>query len=202
MQYCSRFSCINVTYSLADRNESSVQDPCLLPSGYFTWVVTADNQFTFGLMQNTLEWGTKHIALANGRAVYAAGELTVTASPTTIQWNLNSGTYNGQLNSTTSARMVQVWNVSSCAIRYTSSAVSVRPPSAKYMGEVCDQLVAHNQTSRLMYRYIPVACSSRAGSVCPDNYAQCSSSALGTPIAYFYGLLRSVISELLFADAA
>ncbi len=191
VKYCS--SDIRVTYSLADRNESSIQDPCQLPSGDFTWVVTADNQFTFGRIQNTLEWGTKHIALANRREVYAAGELMVLANSTTIQWNLNSGTYHWYISKTLQSRTEQVWNASSCATRYTSSAVSVGPPSASYLGEVCDQLVAQNATSRMVYTW-------SGNHVCPDNYVQCSASApLGTPIPSVYRLL-SGIAQLLLAD--
>jgi hypothetical protein len=56
-----------VLFSIHDRKPSTIQDPCELPDGFYTWTATIDGNLTFGYVENPLEWGVKHIALANKR---------------------------------------------------------------------------------------------------------------------------------------
>lgn len=68
-----------------------------LPRGErYTYVITADGKLTFGRVTNSLEYGVKHIHLANGKPVLVAGELTVRPDGT-IAFNLESGSFTRQL---------------------------------------------------------------------------------------------------------
>jgi hypothetical protein len=64
-----------------------------LPKGRtYSYVILDDGTKVFGDIRNGLEYGVKHIHLANGRAVVAAGELSVDASGA-YSYNLLSGSY-------------------------------------------------------------------------------------------------------------
>jgi hypothetical protein len=105
---------------VADRLPVPPQDPCQLPPGAYTWILTGTDvthtclvigedpptgtasgqdsanpnnfQLTFGRVNNRLEWGVKHLQIAGGRAAYLAGEIVV-GEDGNILWNIGSGTF-------------------------------------------------------------------------------------------------------------
>ncbi len=67
--------------------------PASLPKGKtYTWVITDQGETVFGMVENSWEYGVKHIHLANGRKIVAAGELLVDKAGDYV-FNLESGTF-------------------------------------------------------------------------------------------------------------
>ena len=66
-----------------------------LPDGNYTFVLTSTGDIEFGLIFNDLEVGVKHFQIANGRAVYAAGEFTKHEGKTRL--SIRSGTFSRHL---------------------------------------------------------------------------------------------------------
>lgn len=64
----------------------------LKPGKNYNFTLTADGKWTFGEVNNNAELGVKHLLLANGRDVKAAGEMRVLPDGT-IEFNLQSGTF-------------------------------------------------------------------------------------------------------------
>jgi hypothetical protein len=64
----------------------------LKPNKTYAFVITEDGQFTLGLIENAWEFGVKHLNLAQGNTVYAAGELYV-GKDGNLSFNLVSGTF-------------------------------------------------------------------------------------------------------------
>jgi len=90
-ELCNDERVLEIVDMLTSKNPSLIQDPCQLPQGYYTWILTDDWQLTFGSVINNLEWGVKHRHLANCRFVIAGGEWLTTASGS--EFNLSSGTF-------------------------------------------------------------------------------------------------------------
>lgn len=67
-----------------------------LQPGTYTYLVTQDGRLVIGRVEDTFEYGVKHLNLANGRPVVTAGELRVGADGR-YQFNLESGTFTRQL---------------------------------------------------------------------------------------------------------
>jgi len=88
---CSDTQKIVVIDQMSSKNPQTEQNPCKLPVGNFTWVITNDWEVTFGQVVNNIEWGIKHRHLANCRPAIAGGEMRRGASE--ITWNLKSGTF-------------------------------------------------------------------------------------------------------------
>lgn len=58
----------------------------------YTYVILDDGTVAYGNVKNSFEYGVKHIQLANGRPVVAAGELRVNLDGSVV-FNLESGTF-------------------------------------------------------------------------------------------------------------
>lgn len=97
-------------YSLDDRKYAVDQGKVFnnvavgsLPVGSYSWVLTSDGDLSFGRLENSWEFGVKHIHLANGRSVLIAGELmlsnevcddaTTECGDISVLVNIISGTY-------------------------------------------------------------------------------------------------------------
>jgi hypothetical protein len=70
--------------------------PGQLRQGRYTYVITQDGSVSFGLVEDSWEFGVKHLHIAAGRPVVAAGELEVTAQGS-LRFNTESGTFTRQL---------------------------------------------------------------------------------------------------------
>ena len=71
--------------------------PADLPlGGTYTYVVLDDGTMVFGIPNTPLEFGTKHLHLANGRPVKAAGELHINPNGEYF-YNIESGTFSKKL---------------------------------------------------------------------------------------------------------
>jgi biotin-(acetyl-CoA carboxylase) ligase len=66
--------------------------PTSLPPGNYTYVITKDGRMSFGRVDDGLEFGVKHMHIADGRPVVMGGELKVGADGSLI-YNELSGTY-------------------------------------------------------------------------------------------------------------
>lgn len=58
----------------------------------YTYVVTDSGEVVFGRVDNAIEYGVKHLNLANGRPVVAAGEIKIN-NQGQIEYNLESGSF-------------------------------------------------------------------------------------------------------------
>ena len=94
---------MDMTFEVADREYARAQGrifenarPSQLPQNQrYTWVVLEDGSTIFGQIVDGAEFGVKHLHLAAGRNVVAAGELAVTADGAV--YNLLSGTYTDKM---------------------------------------------------------------------------------------------------------
>jgi hypothetical protein len=67
--------------------------PASLPRGKrYTYVITEDGRMSFGMVEDSFEFGVKHMHIAGGRPVLVAGELEVAANGS-LRFNLESGTF-------------------------------------------------------------------------------------------------------------
>jgi hypothetical protein len=66
-----------------------------LPRSY-TWVLLEDGTVVFGQVDNVWEIGVKHINLAAGKTVLAAGEMKM-GNDLSIIWNLESGSFSRKI---------------------------------------------------------------------------------------------------------
>jgi len=159
------------------RTPSQITDPCLLEAGKgYTWAITSDNTITFGEYQNVVEYGTKHIALANLRPVYIAGEMLVDVDRF-IKWNVASGSYtrflinelSKNLNQTDNAlalsilldRTERVWAATSCPSRFLVNNFTV---DNYFFSELDETIQPTNQA-------IQEICDTTKQSYCPVVYA-------------------------------
>lgn len=144
---------VQVTYNVHDRKPQPFHDPCKLPVGNFTFVLTADNQITFGSPADVMEWGTKHVHMANMRPGYGAGEITIANEndKRVIRWNLKSGCYSRLLseqnglayNGVLHAKIANVWNASTCAADFhfqTDPLLTEGPPSVDEIVDICKEI--------------------------------------------------------------
>jgi len=142
------------------------QDVCSLLPGLYTWSLTDDFQITFGILKNKIEFGVKHINLANLRRVHMAGTLLV-SDQSKIYWNSDSGTYAKPLGKQLEAQgvpqgkrfleglMQKVWTESGCFHRMLLQLTDFKLtyPSWTYMKtELCPLLNSWRSTSRLYWK--------------------------------------------------
>ena len=66
--------------------------PTNLPPGEYTYVILEDGSMVFGKVTNNVEFGVKHLHLANGRSVKVAGEIAIDGTGKYV-YNLRSGTF-------------------------------------------------------------------------------------------------------------
>jgi len=141
---------VYILYSMEDRKPILTEDLCQLELGSnYTWTLTSDLSLTLGRYQNRLEWGIRHIALADGRAVYAAGEFGITNNAEKnkiILWNLYSGSFVMRLcqddmeecTKTMKERMQVAWNTFNCPFQFVEHELfESKLPSFEEMTNFC-----------------------------------------------------------------
>lgn len=92
------------------KNEGKIFEgvaPSSLKPGKYTYVITADGEESYGLIEDGLEYGVKHFNLARGRAVLIAGEMEVRSSggpedvkEKTVDYNILSGSFSKSIQAT------------------------------------------------------------------------------------------------------
>lgn len=155
---------VNVIYNVHDRQPTAFHDPCKLPVGNFTFIATTDNQLTFGAPKNCLEWGTKHVHMANMRPGYGAGEITVRVDEATgmktIRWNTKSGCFSKMLIDQQGAEygpklaglLKDMWASASCAADFVFQTAPLLVESAPPVEEIegiCQKLGKHHYNNLL-----------------------------------------------------
>ncbi|MCC7442308.1 MAG: hypothetical protein IT285_11780 [Bdellovibrionales bacterium] len=144
----------NFVSTLADREYAVAAgrifddvSPATLSPGRYTYVITSDGRMSFGLVDDVWEFGSKHLNIANGRPVIAAGELQVTPGGR-MSFNLESGTFTRHLiaggrTSTTSmsasVEAVFAREVGSSNVQYVGESIfrGLRVPSAAELARLC-----------------------------------------------------------------
>jgi hypothetical protein len=139
---------IRVNQTLSDAIFYPSRYICDLKEGRYAYVLREDYYFYFSNQENVLEFGSKHLQMAQKINVFAAGEMLV--NRTTILWNFNSGTYATPMfrlypeyKPILTAKLEKVFKIATCSgkIKFQSESFQQRANATReYISRICKEI--------------------------------------------------------------